>query len=292
MRWSLDRGFSEFIETRQQDRIERLIDNLVQNYSQSNSWQALASNKRSWIQLLRSDAPRRQHFKHWMNNQAGTNNNWPPQSRSADNNKYFTPLNLRLMLLNSDKSIIYGREENQSLLTLFPITQQQQTIGYLGLLPGQPVKQLGERNFMEQQAKAFIWIALFMIALSAGLALFLAYIFGRPLKKITAATKELGKGHYAMRLPVESKDELGQLAGNFNEMAAALEQSEQARQRWISDVSHELRTPLSILRGELEALQDGIRPMNGEAVDSLSTDVMRLTRLTDDLYQLALYDQK
>ena len=114
---------------------------------------------------------------------------------------------------------------------------------------------------------------------------------GRPLKRITAAAKELAVGRYNVRLPVESGDELGQLARDFNEMAAALEQSEQARRRWIADISHELRTPLAVLRGELEALQDGIRPLNREAVDSLFGDVMRLNRLTEDLYQLALSDQ-
>ena len=74
-------------------------------------------------------------------------------------------------------------------------------------------------------------------------------------------------------------------------MAAALEQSELARRRWVADISHELRTPLAVLRGELEALQDGIRPLNPEAIDSLFGDVMRLNRLTEDLYQLSLSDQ-
>jgi two-component system sensor histidine kinase BaeS len=74
-------------------------------------------------------------------------------------------------------------------------------------------------------------------------------------------------------------------------MAAALEQSEQSRRRWVADISHELRTPLSVLRGELEALQDGIRPLTPSAIDSLFADVMRLHRLTEDLYQLSLSDK-
>ncbi|MDD5322210.1 MAG: histidine kinase dimerization/phospho-acceptor domain-containing protein [Methylococcales bacterium] len=98
-------------------------------------------------------------------------------------------------------------------------------------------------------------------------------------------------GRYNVRLPVESGDKLGQLARDFNEMAAALEQSEQARRRWIADISHELRTPLAVLRSELEALQDGTRPLTREAVDSLFGNVMRLNRLTEDLYQLVLSDQ-
>ena len=104
---------------------------------------------------------------------------------------------------------------------------------------------------MERQSEAFIWIALLMIFLSAGLAWLLAYTLGRPLKRITTAAKALAVGRYDIRLPVESTDELGQLARDFNDMAAALEQSEQARRRWVADISHELRTPLAVLRGVL-----------------------------------------
>jgi two-component system sensor histidine kinase BaeS len=119
----------------------------------------------------------------------------------------------------------------------------------------------------------------------------LAYILGRPLKRITAASKSLAIGCYDARLPIDSHDELGQLARHFNDLAAALEQAEQTRRRWVADISHELRTPLSVLRGELEALQDGIRPLTREAIDSLYGDVMRLNRLAEDLYQLSLSDQ-
>jgi len=292
MRWSLERGFSEFIEARQQQRIELLIDRLGNHYAESASWEPLASSRQQWIQMLRAERVHRRQPKPWRHEKglAGSHYIWPPALPGQARKQGFTPLNLRLMLLNVDKSIIYGRQQDLSQLSLHPIQYEQKIVGYLGLLPGKPIKQLGELRFMEQQTRAFIWIALLMVFLSAGLALLLAYFFGRRLKKITVATKALGSGRYSMRLPVESSDELGQLAQDFNEMASALEQAEQARQRWIADVSHELRTPLAILRGELEALQDGIRPMTLEAIDSLSNEVMRLTRLTDDLYQLALSD--
>lgn len=296
MLWSLNRGFTEFIETRQRQRIELVIDNLVDHYAKSNSWKPLANNKRQWIRLLRPEKPGAGHRPHqsrrWMNNALQEpKNRWPPSLSESKGNGNFKSLRLRVMLLNIDKSIIFGRKEELEKLTLFPIHYQQKIIAYLGLLPGKPTIQLDELRFMEQQSKAIIWISLIMIVLSAGLALLLAYILGRPIKKITVATKELGMGHYNMRLAVESKDELGQLALDFNQMASALEQSEQARQSWIADISHELRTPLAVLRGELEALQDGIRPLNRAAIDSLFSDVMRLNRLTEDLYQLTLSDQ-
>jgi two-component system sensor histidine kinase BaeS len=293
MRWSLDRGFTEFIESRQKERVENLIEGLTEYYDSSGSWEPLAGNKKQWIELLlKSDNHPHRHSAPWMQKALSEpRESWPPVLTRANHNRRFTPLELRVMLLGADKSIIFGRHESLPQLTLYPIRHQDQVVGFLGLLPGKPVNQLGELLFMERQAKAFFWIALLMIALSAGLALLLAYTLGRPLKRITAAAKALAVGCYHIRLPVESGDELGQLARDFNEMAAALEQSEQTRRRWVADISHELRTPLAILRGELEALQDGIRPLTREAVDSLFSDVMRLNRLTEDLYQLALSDQ-
>jgi two-component system sensor histidine kinase BaeS len=58
----------------------------------------------------------------------------------------------------------------------------------------------------------------------------------------------------------------------------------------MADVSHELRTPLAVLRGELEALQDGVRRPDSAAFSSLQSEVALLTKLVDDLHQLSLSD--
>jgi len=86
---------------------------------------------------------------------------------------------------------------------------------------------------------------------------------------------------------VGRRDELGQLVDDFNAMAATLEQAETARRSFLADVSHELRTPLAILRGELEALQDGVRSLTPEALKSLQAEVGALAALVDDLHELA-----
>lgn len=294
MRWSLDRGFNEWVESRQRERVENLIESLGELYATSGSWDALAGNKRQWVKLLlQSDQRRPWRVKPWMNKAlAEPSNRWPPDVEfEHEYKRRFLPLELRAMLLRADKSIVFGREEWRADLTLHPIKRGEQVIGYLGLLPGKPDGQTDDLRFIERQLRAFAWIALAMIVLSAAVALLLAYMLGKPIRRIAAAAKQLAVGRYDVRLPIESGDELGQLSRDFNEMAAALEQSEQTRRQWVSDISHELRTPMAVLRGELEALQDGIRPMNAEAVESLLADVLRLNRLTDDLYQLALSDQ-
>ncbi|HEY8034368.1 MAG TPA: ATP-binding protein [Methylobacter sp.] len=293
MRWSLNRGFAEFVEARQQERVTTLIEGLTDYYANNRSWSNLAGDKQKWIDLLWQSNPRHHDRPLSWIEQARTEPNdfWPPALPESSTNRRFTPFGLRAMLLNADKTTIFGRKDALQQLSLHPIYYQAKTVGFLGLLPGKTVNHDSEIHFMERQSEAFIWIALLMYFLSASLAWLLTYTLGRPLKRIATATKALAAGSYDIRLPVESSDELGQLALNFNDMAAALEQSEQSRRRWVADISHELRTPLAVLRGELEALQDGIRPLTAEAIDSLFGDVMRLNRLTEDLYQLSLSDQ-
>ena len=62
------------------------------------------------------------------------------------------------------------------------------------------------------------------------------------------------------------------------------------RRAFMADVSHELRTPLAVLRGELEALQDGVRQPTPASLSSLQAEVSTLTKLVDDLHQLSLSD--
>ncbi|CAE6490963.1 Two-component system, OmpR family, sensor histidine kinase BaeS [Nitrosomonas nitrosa] len=292
-RWSLEKGFAEFVEKRQQERVDKIIDVLEEYYADHLGWENLVENKLRWISLLWRADPHRHHPPKWIIKQAQRelDNYWPPATLPEKANQKWPPFGLRVMLLDRDKTIMFGREELIPQLRLYAIQYGFETVGYLGLLPGKPVSQASDIYFMERQANLFFWIALFMVLLSALIAWFLAYHLGRPLKRITAAAQRLAVGDYKARLPVESSDEMGKLASNFNDMAAALEQAEQSRRRWVADISHELRTPLSVLRGELEAIMDGIRPLTQEAIKSLSSDVMRLNRLTEDLYQLALSDQ-
>jgi two-component system, OmpR family, sensor histidine kinase BaeS len=125
---------------------------------------------------------------------------------------------------------------------------------------------------------------------AAGLSLPLANRLVRPVKALAAATGRLAAGEFATRVPVASADELGQLARDFNVLALTLEKNEQTRRQWVADISHELRTPLAILRGEIEALQDGVRQPTPESINSLHGEALRLGRLVEDLYQLSLSD--
>jgi signal transduction histidine kinase len=96
-------------------------------------------------------------------------------------------------------------------------------------------------------------------ALAAGLAaviitLFISGRILRPVEHLTAAAEQMSRGDLSVRVPVESQDELGQLAVAFNSMAGSIAQQEELRRNMVGDVAHELRTPLTNLRGYLEAV--------------------------------------
>jgi signal transduction histidine kinase len=110
----------------------------------------------------------------------------------------------------------------------------------------------------------------------------------RPVETLTAAARRMEKGDLSQRVEVQSEDEIGELARAFNAMADGLNRLEELRRNMVSDVAHELRTPLSNIRGYLEALQDGVVEPKREVVDSLHEEALLLSRLVDDLQELAL----
>jgi two-component system sensor histidine kinase BaeS len=171
-----------------------------------------------------------------------------------------------------------------------PLKQGETVIGYVGLLPHKRLSDERQLRFLREQKTAFAIVAGIIILLAAGLSLPLSNRLIRPLRALAQANGRLAAGEYDIRLPVTYSDELGQLSRDFNSLALTLEKNELSRRQWVADISHELRTPLAILRGEIEALQDGIRQLTPEAINSLHHEAMRLSRLVDDLYQLSLSD--
>ncbi|WP_146673114.1 HAMP domain-containing protein, partial [Escherichia coli] len=98
------------------------------------------------------------------------------------------------------------------------------------------------------------------------------------VKRLVDGTHKLAAGDFTTRVTPTSEDELGKLAQDFNQLASTLEKNQQMRRDFMADISHELRTPLAVLRGELEAIQDGVRKFTPETVASLQAEVGTLTK--------------
>ncbi|MAT43962.1 MAG: two-component sensor histidine kinase [Anaerolineaceae bacterium] len=122
------------------------------------------------------------------------------------------------------------------------------------------------------------------------LALVLATILIRPVKSLTKAANRLAMGKLDTRVNVKSPTELATLGKTFNQMAQSLEDAEKNRKVMTADIAHELRTPLAVQRANLEALQDGVFPLNTESINQVLSQNILLTRLVEDLRILALVD--
>ncbi|KSW29855.1 cell wall metabolism sensor histidine kinase WalK [Cellulomonas sp. B6] len=112
----------------------------------------------------------------------------------------------------------------------------------------------------------------------------------RPLRALAAAAGRMSAGEVGTRVRVGGRDEIGAVAVAFNAMAESREQQEAARKAMVSDVAHELRSPLSIIRGQVEAAQDGLVDLDPALLASLHEEAVTLHRVVDDLQVLALAD--
>jgi two-component system sensor histidine kinase BaeS len=173
---------------------------------------------------------------------------------------------------------------------LKPISWQGVPVGYLGYVPRTGLIESLESLYLARQQVTFGALAAAMLAASLLLAAGVSYWITRRIRRLAASAQALTAGDYAGRIDARGHDELAQLARDFNVLAQTLDAARRSRQQWIADISHELRTPLSILRGEIEALQDGVRPLDQAAIGSLAAEAARLARLIDDLHTLSLSD--
>jgi len=285
MEHSLKNNFLSYLNNRTQEELKPIITTLSEHYRQQNSWDKLRNDRRAWRTLLSSVAPdpRRPNYKP---NQFPESGNHPPMFRRGKPPKR-PP---RLTLLDKNKQYIAGKPQQSTTPFYIPFKLDENIIGYLEIEKISKLSNAVEQSFSQQSVRHFIYIGLLSLALSSLSAWLISSYLHRRIKPLTTHAQQLSQGQFQHRTPNKHSDELGQLNNNLNHLAVTLEKNRHARQQWIADISHELRTPLAILRGELEALEDGIRPLNQTAVQSLSSEIERLNKLVNDLYQLSLSD--
>ena len=129
-------------------------------------------------------------------------------------------------------------------------------------------------------------------AFAGAVALALTWALSRrilaPVTALTHAAARLGRGDLSQRVVARGGDELADLSRAFNAMAESLAHQESLRRTLVTDVAHELRTPLTNLRCQIEAVEDGLLAPTPETVRSLREEVVRLTRLVEDLQTLSV----
>jgi signal transduction histidine kinase len=183
-----------------------------------------------------------------------------------------------------------GRELDQSTLESgIPIEVEGRTVGTL-VVSNAWTGALGqiEREYLGQVNSALVWGGLGAVAVALALGALIAWRIVAPVQELTRVAERVAAGDLSGRVAFRTSDEIGRLAQTFNQMADSLARADDLRRRMTADIAHELRTPLSIIRGQIEAIQDGIFPPDAEHLDPIHQETLLLNRLVEDLRTLAL----
>lgn len=269
-------GFVGYLNEQAISRMREVLPRAEAAYRAHGSWDFLRGSPGEWFPLVMP--MRRPELE------AG------PPAHPAPPISDLTGAVLRLALLDADGHGIAGYPDPGADALKLPIMVDGRRVGWLAMAPFLSVSAAGGERFRDAQLRASIAMGAVALVLAAGIALWFGRILLAPLRRVAAATHRLAAGAYATRVQVDSNDEVGQLAADFNQLAQALERNERMRRDFIADISHELRTPLGVLHGELEAVEDGVRAFGPATLASLQAEVATLNKLVSDLYDLSLSD--
>lgn len=165
-------------------------------------------------------------------------------------------------------------------------------IGYLLLSFPDLSARLGtlEQGFLDRVRRVLFIGASLAVGLALAVGALLSHSLTAPLQRLAAAARSVGKGHLDQQVKVEGSAEMAEVGRAFNEMIAALKDAEAQRKNLVADVAHELRTPLTVLQGNLQAILDGVYALDTAEISRLYDETRLLSRLVDDLRELALAD--
>lgn len=180
---------------------------------------------------------------------------------------------------------IYRDANGEKILTVgVPLMYEGEIFG--GVMFNQLVPEIKSMYvYVSNRMLAMIVMAMIM---AAAFFYMLSLTITNPIKRISVAVTEFSKGNFKKRVEYTSRNELGELADNINNMASALDNLETSRNSFISDVSHELRTPLTTITGFVEGILDGTVPEESrkEYLNVVLSESKRLSRLITNLLQV------
>ena len=285
-RWSFERGFFEYVNALEQNRLQTLATRLEYEYIAADAnWSNLSARQLKQILITSpvSGPPKHLEQRSGKLRPKRKHKRPPPPSRQR---------RPPTVLLDTNKQVLAGHIPNRARehTTQVPVVVDGEAVAYLISQRRRRFESPQETSFARQQLITSLLIGLASLLLAAIVSWWLARMLVAPVQRMIAGVKQLSNGDYSTRVKQKSSDELGQLSTDINHLANTLEENQSSRRRWLADISHELRTPVTILTGEMAALKEGIRPFNEKQLDSLSHETDRLRHLIDDLYQLSLSD--
>ncbi len=281
-RWSFQQSFLDYVDEQELTTLEARIETIAAIYERDGDWSRFEGDPRRWSELFRPgrDSLHRRPRPGGARERPDLGAGEPPPD-----------IGRRVALLDADGRIVAG-PPNTGELKILPITVDQAVVGSIGIAPLRSLTNRLDQEFATKQIRVIYGVALAALLFASIASAIVARQLTRPLRLMTTGAKSISGGDYDTRIKVHRDDELGELADEFNQLARTLDKNRTARKQWVSDIAHELRTPLAILRGELEAIHDGVRALDERAQASLLAEIQHLGKLVDELHELSVFDEE
>jgi two-component system OmpR family sensor kinase/two-component system sensor histidine kinase BaeS len=155
---------------------------------------------------------------------------------------------------------------------------------------GPPALATPEQDFLAQLRNSLLLAGALAGILGIVLSIALSRTLTAPLANLANAAHRFAARDWSQRVQVQGAQEIAEVATAFNAMANDLQKQEALRRDMIADIAHELRTPLTVMQGNLRAMLDDVYPLDRGEIATLYDETRLLSRLVDDLRELALAD--
>ena len=305
--WNLRNGFTDFLASRDVERLEAFTALVSARAEEAGGMEAMTAQGVNIEALFHAFGGTQQGFAirppappH--DRPAPESMDRPPPHDGPDQGGFFRPpprpsdskeaFKNRVAIVGLHGELLLGSEWRATPGPVIerPVLVKGHVVATVRMVKLKPVPSDVETHFLTAQYQSMLVVAAALLLVAAWVARWAAGQVVRPLLQIQTATEQIAQGKLDTRLQTQRSDELGDTMRNINRMTEGLQQLEASRRQWIANMSHELRTPLTVLRGEIDALVDGIHSASPATLQSLREEVLKLNALVDDLHLLAMAD--
>ncbi|MBX3726524.1 MAG: HAMP domain-containing protein [Xanthomonadales bacterium] len=296
--WRLGRGFIAYINDADAERLVPLAAAAAEVHRRDGGWAGLRAQPErvAWralharVRALEDDSST-QALPTPPAHAARAPRQRPPAPRHGrEPPPPWTPFWARVAIHDSEGQPVLGRHALAATHRRLPVEVDGVQVGWVGLVELRHASGRLGQAFLADQRRGLVVAALVMLVALALAAMALARVWTGPVRRIGSVARRLADGDLGARVGPAGRDEIGALARDVDQLGQSLAAADAARRRWMADTAHELRTPLAVLKGELEALLDGVRPLDRDAVASLHAEATHLGALINELRELALAD--
>lgn len=162
--------------------------------------------------------------------------------------------------------------------------QGNQLIGYLGeQTPGTIALNQAEAQFLQDTTNGLLLATLGSAIIAFTLAILLTRSLTQPLTNLAQHVGQMTTSDLGQVIHANGTLEIAQLSTAFNNLSLRLAEEQKRRQQMTADIAHELRTPLTVMRGHMEAMMDGIYPLDVQHIAVAYDQTLHLARLVEDM---------